>query len=78
MFDRTAILRERTYFLADQAPDGHVEMMRYTQSEMEEVFTAEQRELLAAGERVNHRWSKHDFGHTIVDMGVCALEKLAR
>ena len=66
-----------TYYLLDFAPDGSQEVLQYTASDMKEIFTAEQRELLTKGERIIHHWSKNKFGmnHAICDMIVTANQK---
>jgi hypothetical protein len=66
------------FYLLNEAPDGSRDVLTYTAAEMAEIFTAEQRALLAAGERVFHRWSKIDFNHLIIDMMVAANEKMDR
>ncbi len=72
-------MRERTFYLMDQAPDGSVEILRYIETEMAALFSEEQRALLAAGERVIHHCGRHPgaINHVVVDMAVAAREKLA-
>lgn len=66
-----------TYYLLDFAPDGTHEVLRYTQADMEEIFTPKQRDDLERGKRIIHHWSKQARNHAICDMVITAKREWA-
>lgn len=64
-----------TYYPLDLAPNGSEQILVYGQADMEEIFTEEQRRLIAEGEMVFHRWPRGDHNHIIIDMTVAARDK---
>lgn len=64
-----------TYYLLDLAPNGSEQILVYGQADMEEIFTEEQRRLIAEGKMVFHRWTRTQFNHIIIDMAVAARDK---
>jgi len=65
-----------TYYLLDFAPDGTQTVITYCQEEMEDAFTADQRVMLANGERIIHHWHpRRAKNHAIADMVVTTERK---
>ena len=65
-----------TYHLLDFAPDGTTHVLEYTETEMKEIFTTDQRIAMAEGMRVIHRWlPRATQNHAICDMVVTAKQR---
>lgn len=64
-----------TYYLLDITHRGTEEVLVYSDADMEEIFTEEQRKLLAQGEMVFHQWPRGDHNHIIIDMRLAARDK---